>query len=110
MGTIFTDEETKHKFEVLNRGRTEGVTHFFEPGGNIIPIAPHYLENIDLVKLRLIRPRHTFGGVEFEEDENRLAKKGDYVLFCGQLIYSNEDDPGGAWSLILRPVAIEGSE
>ena len=113
---IFTDDETGLKYEVLNRGRTEDVTHFLETGGSISPIAPHYLANIDLVKLRLIRPRHTFGGVVYEEaGEKRKALAGEWILE----VQNGETSPTPAFVVcaetyseypILRPVAIEASK
>ena len=62
------------------------------------------------VRLRLIRPRHTFGVIVFEETgENRLVEAHEWYL---------ADDGVCCWGhlgvqgshKILRPVAIYGSE
>ncbi len=52
--------------------------------------------------------KYNFGGVIYEEDGVRIAKKGDYSLFAdSELIYWSRDDLGLAWSVILKPIAVE---
>ena len=52
--------------------------------------------------------KYNFGGVIYEEDGVRSAKKGDYSLFAdSQLIYWSRDDLGLAWSIILKPIVVE---
>ena len=61
-------------------GKPVGATHYFTGGGGINAIGDE--RNMEgRLTLRLIRPRHTHGGVEFEETgENRKPEKDEFYL------------------------------
>lgn len=80
------------------------ATHYLSNDGYLAQVRPgSYCETLFL---RLIRKRHTFGGVVFEETgESRVAKTGDWTFFAGKSpTFWEHDDLGGAFSVILRHV------
>lgn len=97
---IIIDKGTGLEYQVL--GRESGATHSISESGIANGIGEIGWP------LRLIRSRHTFGGVVYEEAGTRLARAGDYSLFSDYaLIYWHSDDRGLAHSTILKPVGLE---
>lgn len=84
---IIIDKETGLEYEVLALGNREHATHHMNLSGWIKEadgFAPAQ------VALRLILPRYTFGGVEYEKiGEDRQAGPGEYYLDRGALRYNN---------------------
>ena len=96
------------EFEMLNKGRTEGVTHYLISDG----IFPQTGTNWREVPLRLIRPRHTFGPLVFEETgESRFVGADEWALDgCHAIFVLFSDESPSKEMPILRPVSIEDSE
>ncbi len=108
MGMIIIDKETDREFEILDRGmRWQGTHRLWN--GRVEPLVKDMVPPQPEVLLILQRKTHVFGGVVFEETgESRVARKGDWTFFAAKCpTYWEHDDQGGAWSVILRPVAIE---
>jgi len=108
MHTIIVDKATGFEYEI--RGADNEGDHFIDLGGHIKVVGD---EGVERVRLRLLKPRHVFGGVVFEETgEKRKAIRGEWVLddHCD----SPTPVPGSVYDeetfrefIILRPVALE---
>ena len=75
----FEGEELE--FEVLGShyGQKDGTTHYFGYNGVILLARAPW--SSDVMRLRLIRKRHTFGGGVFEETgEERKPEKDEFYL------------------------------
>ena len=65
----------EQEFEVLQTGEA-GITHYLS--GSVIHV---FKDSYMGTRLRLIRPRHTHGGVVFEETgESRFPHEGEWFL------------------------------
>ena len=103
-------EGEEQEFEVLP-GSYGTATHVITSDGSIEPWGYGYISRL---RLRILRKRHTSGGVVFEEVETR-----DYVDFgewfmptdLGHIQHyidsKRRTSPGISGYIILRPVAIE---
>ncbi len=95
------------EFEILNRNNSyqEDATHIIGNLGNIVPSEKHHAP--EFTRLRLIRKRHTFGRVVFEETGERQTPHAKQWWLGGV----NTPYPafGGTHEVqtILRPVALE---
>ena len=99
----------EQEFEVLGQDTHEPFTHWFDSHSTIRGARE---EGYHLLNLRLIRPRHTFGGVVFEETgEYRQLVEGDWFTEKGHFpFYATPTVLGNVPHTILRPVEIEASE
>ena len=108
MGTIMIDEATGRRFEWIGDTRKNTVTHcvnketgfIYEPQGN---------EHAYDVGLRLISPRHTFGGVVYEEtgEKRRHFKRGE--AFLGSISKRVEVQQDDTWTysydlIVVKPI------
>lgn len=120
---IIIDKETGQEYEVLDGSRERQPYTSYSNGAN--GDATHYLVRggvfaehgssraLHGTPLRLVRPRHTFGGVVFEETgEVRKPEKDEFYLgnvTDGRSVLT-QHGPGrnhGSEYPILRPVALE---
>ena len=117
MGTIIIDKETGREFEVLGHehlqdGRYGGATHFFSADTNEILAAPAGVLG-HVLRLRLVPKRHTFGGVVFEEtNEKRKPNDGEFFLGgvehgLGVRTQHGSGERHEGTYIILRPVTAE---
>ena len=84
MGDIIkaTVDGREEEYKILNRDRVipNNATHFINLEGSVRKVRPG-LYTPEPNFLRLVRPRHTFGGVTFEETgERRTPKEGEWFL------------------------------
>lgn len=97
------EQEFDDFFYWAGLGMPVGATHYFEGGGTIIPIGDR--RNMEgRLTCRLIRPRHTFGGVVFEVDGYREPSNEWILNYEQRPVFV--DYTSTQKHTILRPVAI----
>ena len=81
-----TIDGVEQEFEVTGYGRFPAVrdTHYLDSEAGVVAVPPNAPGMA--LHLRLIRPRHTFGGVVFEETgERRRGQAGEWFLALGSI-------------------------
>lgn len=105
-----TIDGEEREFEMRSAGTVPPSTHGIDIDGNITVLDT---ARPAVMYLRLIRPRHTYAGVVFEEEETRKnVEAGEWYLNTdgGAIHYqtiSTKVSHGTSSYIILRPVALE---
>ncbi len=106
----------EHEFTVLGSGipacYTSPPTHVINSVGEIHPLGAQSTIRGNWMYLRLVRPRHTFGGVVYEEVGVQRVQLGEPFLW-------DSGGFGGVWpvqsksyisKMVLRPVELESKK
>lgn len=107
---MLADQE--REFEVLGYatdladGNWRGTTHYMSGDAGAILPTPGKSMLGHVLRLRLVMPTHTFGGVVFEEVSHGAVLHDEWYLYLGKPVYWKTDGPSNQHYPILRPVRL----